>query len=159
MQRAGRTGRVRPGNVYRLYPKQAYDSFLAPFESGEILRSPLDTVILNLRTIVSEESITELLLDCLEPPKVENIQRSLASLYMAGFIDAPDDNFETTAMGNLVVSLGIDSTLGALIGLGIKLGILEAAIEIANALSSPQSVWLIPNLIMQEPLVYNGMCI
>ena len=139
-----------------MYPKKAYDSFLAPFEHGEILRSPLDNVILNLRTIVSEESITDMLMDCLEPPKIENIQRSLASLYMLGFIDVPDDDFDITAMGNLVVSLGIDSTLGAMIGLGIKLGIVEEAIEIANALSSPQSVWLIPNLMMQEPRVYNG---
>jgi len=155
-QRSGRTGRVRPGNVYRLYPKKAYDTCLAPFELGEILRSPLDTVILNLRTIVDEESVTKLLLDCLEPPKIENIQRSLGSLHKSGFINQPVDNFNITASGNFVLSLGIDFTLGALIGLGNKLGVSSAAIEIANVLSFPQSPWRTPNSLMQEPEVYNG---
>lgn len=140
-QRSGRTGRVRPGNVYRLYPKVAYDNYFAPFEIGEILRSPLDAVVLNLRTIVDEESVTKLLLDCLEPPKIENIQLSLNSLHKSGFIDQPVDEFSITASGDFVLSLGIDFTLGALIGLGTSLGVTSAAIEISNAHSSPHSPW------------------
>ena len=45
-QRAGRTGRVRPGNVYRLYTRKAYESCLEEFEPGEMVRIPLDSVIL-----------------------------------------------------------------------------------------------------------------
>jgi len=105
----------------------------------------LDTVILNLRTIVDEESVTNLLLECLEPPKIENIQRSLDSLHKSDFIDQPMYEFDITSLGDLVVSLGIDLPLVDLIGLGMKLGITSAAIEIANVLSLPQSPWLTPN--------------
>ena len=67
-QRAGRTGRVRCGNVYRLYSRDAYNEYFASFEAGEILRSPLDSVILNLRDMLNDEPVTEILLECLEAP-------------------------------------------------------------------------------------------
>ena len=35
-QRAGRTGRVRKGNVYRLYPKTMFENNMAHFELGEM---------------------------------------------------------------------------------------------------------------------------
>lgn len=53
-QRAGRTGRTRPGNVYRLYSQKTYKSMI-PFEVGEIHRSSLDTVVLNLREMCPKE--------------------------------------------------------------------------------------------------------
>ena len=37
-QRAGRTGRVRPGTVYRMYARNNYESHMDPFEPGEMLR-------------------------------------------------------------------------------------------------------------------------
>ena len=37
-QRAGRTGRVRPGYVYRIYARANYESHMEPFEPGEMLR-------------------------------------------------------------------------------------------------------------------------
>ena len=37
-QRAGRTGRVRPGTVYRMYARDCYESCMDPFEPGEMLR-------------------------------------------------------------------------------------------------------------------------
>ena len=40
-QRAGRTGRVRPGNVWRLYSQALFDAF-TEHEQAEIHRQPLD---------------------------------------------------------------------------------------------------------------------
>jgi HrpA-like RNA helicase len=37
-QRAGRTGRVRPGTVYRMYARQSYEADMDAFEPGEMLR-------------------------------------------------------------------------------------------------------------------------
>ena len=53
--------------------------------------------------------------------------------------------------------LGIDFTLGTLIDLGIALNVTTAAIEIANVLSFSQSPWRPPNLLIQEPKVYNDI--
>tara|TARA_B110000305_G_C19253523_1_gene545938 strand:+ start:213 stop:611 length:399 start_codon:yes stop_codon:yes gene_type:complete len=37
-QRAGRTGRVRPGSVYRLYSRNMFERHFEEFENGEIKR-------------------------------------------------------------------------------------------------------------------------
>ena len=37
-QRAGRTGRVRPGTVYRMYARECYETYMDSFEPGEMLR-------------------------------------------------------------------------------------------------------------------------
>jgi HrpA-like RNA helicase len=155
-QRAGRTGRVRPGNVFRLYPKMAFDRFFRPFEEGEILRCPLDSVILNLRTIVQDESVSELLKECIEPPDLVNIENSFFSLHKKNFITEATDQFAITPLGELVVALGIDLSIAALVGFGIRLGLLSETIELAAILSFPKSPWLLPNPLLQDPEVYNG---
>lgn len=43
------------------------------FESGEMLRMPLDSVILSLKEILAEAT-TQALLDCLEPPDLSTIE-------------------------------------------------------------------------------------
>jgi len=106
-QRAGRTGRVWEGNVYRLYPGSAFDTYFAQFEEGEILRSPLDLIILNLRTMVQEESVSTLLMECIEPPEVANIENSFINLHNRKFITEASDDFKITLFGEFVVSLGI----------------------------------------------------
>eukprot|EP00978_Attheya_sp_CCMP212_P005350 scaffold11962_cov59-Attheya_sp.AAC.4 len=154
-QRAGRTGRVRNGNVYRLYSRNTYKNYMEEFDSGEMVRVPLDSVILSLREMLNEE-VTPILLQCLEPPDISNIERSFESLYKSTFISAPDDSGDITTLGSLVVSLGIDLTLGSLVGLGIQFGVAPEAIELAAILSFPQSPWSIPNPLYQEPEQYNG---
>lgn len=47
-QRAGRTGRVRPGIVYRLYPKALYDEIFTEKIPSELHNSPLHDVIVNI---------------------------------------------------------------------------------------------------------------
>jgi HrpA-like RNA helicase len=140
-QRSGRVGRVRPGTVvrtidslncccifrilmrciqsdqYRLYTKEAYHNMMKEFESGEMLRMPLDSVILMLKEILHEET-TPALLNCLEPPDLSTIERSYESLHKANYISHPDDSGEITVLGAFVSALGIDLALGALIGLG-----------------------------------------
>ena len=93
-----------------------------PFESGEMVRIPLDQVILSLRDMMNE-AVTPILLDCLEPPDVTNIERSFESLFTSNFITDASDRGEITSLGGLVVALGIDLKLGALVGLGIQFGV------------------------------------
>ena len=38
-QRAGRTGRTGPGEVFRLVPRAAYPELLAPFEPAQLMLS------------------------------------------------------------------------------------------------------------------------
>jgi HrpA-like RNA helicase len=70
------------------------------FEPGEIVRTPLDSVILTLRTILEDGEVTSTLLECIEPPQMATISRSFESLYNSDFITAPSDACEITTLGN-----------------------------------------------------------
>jgi len=154
-QRAGRTGRVRPGTVYRLYARNTFEHYMDSFEPGEMSRIPLDSVILNLADMLKEEVIP-ILLDCLEPPNISNIDRSFQSLYDSNFITSPDDGGEITKLGSLVVGLGIDLTLGSLVGLGIQFGVAAEAVQIAGILSFPKTPWVMTNPVFHDPETFNG---
>ena len=155
IQRAGRTGRVRDGNVYRLYSREVFEKYMEPYEKGEIVRIPLDSVILSLRDMLSEE-VTPVLLQCLEPPDISNIERSFQSLHQNNFISDPNDSGDITSLGSLVVVLGIDLTLGALVGLGIQFGVAAETIQMAAILSFSKSPWFITNPLFHKADKYNG---
>ncbi|GFH53217.1 hypothetical protein CTEN210_09693 [Chaetoceros tenuissimus] len=155
-QRSGRTGRVREGSVYRLYPKSAFESHFQPFEEGEMLRSPLDSVILNLRTIIAkEDSVTQMLKECIQAPDLKQIENSYASLYNRFLISEPSDHFDVTALGSFVSALGIDHAIASMVGVGAILGLLPETIDMAAILSFPKSPWLLSNAILQEPEIFN----
>jgi len=150
IQRAGRTGRVRKGNVYRLYTKKAFDSCLEEFEPGEMVRIPLDSVILMLKQILHEE-VEPVFRECLEPPALETIGRSFQSLYYWNFLTEASDQADITPLGSFVSALGIDLSLGSFVGLGIQLGVAAEAIEMAAMMSVPKTpfqiaspMWLTP---------------
>jgi HrpA-like RNA helicase len=155
-QRAGRTGRLRPGTVYRLYERESYDSHMDAFEPGEMRRIPLDSVILMLKQMLSDEDITQVLLSCLEPPDISSIDRSFESLFRSHFITSSDETCNITTLGSFVSALGIDLALGSLIGLGIQFGVGAEAIQMASILSFPKSAWIQSNPLIHEPANYNG---
>ena len=156
-QRAGRTGRIRNGFVYKLYTRDFYDNQMQPFEPGEMLRIPLDSVILTLKGILPrEESATQVLLECLEPPSASTIDRSLTSLHESRFISSPDDEGEITTLGSFVSALGTDLLLGSLIGLGIQFGVGPEAILLAGALSfGTKPPWIMSNMLIHGAREFN----
>jgi HrpA-like RNA helicase len=153
-QRAGRTGRVRPGNVYRLYTRHAYESYMDEFEPGEMVRIPLDSVILMLKEMLHEE-VKPVLLSCIEPPNMDTIERSFQSLHKWNYISEPDDHGEITTLGSFVSSLGIDLAFGSFIGLGIQFGVAAEAIEMAAAMSFPKTPFQITSPLIHTPAQYN----
>ncbi|KAL2760870.1 hypothetical protein ACRALDRAFT_1090763 [Sodiomyces alcalophilus JCM 7366] len=50
-QRAGRAGRTGPGHCYRLYSSAVYERDLPQFSEPEILRMPIDGVVLQLKAM------------------------------------------------------------------------------------------------------------
>lgn len=156
-QRAGRTGRVRPGTVYRMYSRENHNSHMESFEPGEILRIPLDSVILMLKQILPDEEVTKVLSSCLEPPNTSTIERSFDSLFRQHFITTPEDSTcQITHLGNFVSELGIDLSLGSLIGLGIQFGVGAEAIQMASILSFPKSPWIQSNPLIHDSASYNS---
>eukprot|EP00934_Nitzschia_sp_Nitz4_P002355 Nitzschia sp. Nitz4//scaffold120_size68122//58196//63238//NITZ4_006055-RA/size68122-processed-gene-0.41-mRNA-1//1//CDS//3329534311//2355//frame0 len=156
-QRAGRTGRIRPGNVYRLYTREAYEQFIPEFEVGEMTRIPLDSVILSLKDMLKEE-VTPVLLDCIEPPPLTTIDNSFQSLNEWHFLSRPDDEGHITSMGKFASATGIDLRLASLIGLGIQFGVAAEAIEMAATFSAPKTPFQISNPLFHSPEEYNTIC-
>ena len=145
---------MREGNVYRLYSGDTFHKHMPAFESGEMVRIPLDSVILSLREMLGE-AVTPILLDSLEPPDISTIERSFKSLHDSNFISTPTDEGEITSLGSLVVALGIDLTLGAFVGLGIQFGVAAEAIELAAILSFPKSPWAMTSPMYHDTITFN----
>ena len=157
IQRAGRTGRVAPGTVYRLYPRSIYENCFEPFEIGEILRIPLDSVVLMLKEIIPQsESVTNVLRNCLEPPDLGSIDNSLLHLHKARLITTAIDDCEITELGKFVLALGIDLSLGCLVGLGIQFAVGPEAIQLAGILACDKGPWLMSNPLVHPIGQYNG---
>eukprot|EP00635_Sarcinochrysidales_sp_CCMP3193_P009447 CAMPEP_0118893450 /NCGR_PEP_ID=MMETSP1166-20130328/2650_1 /TAXON_ID=1104430 /ORGANISM="Chrysoreinhardia sp, Strain CCMP3193" /LENGTH=1646 /DNA_ID=CAMNT_0006832261 /DNA_START=151 /DNA_END=5091 /DNA_ORIENTATION=+ len=206
IQRAGRTGRVRPGNVYRLYSRHRFHTMMRPHDVSDIHKTPLDSVVLNFyamlrssssssaaaaksassssglnrrggrnnndtlqvtgepgtttttTTMNVDESISDLLAETLEPPAPTSVARAFESLHAQGFLTQPDDWGDLTGMGSFVSSLGLDLSLGRLVGLGAQLGCLDDAVTLAAVLSQPQSPWRKASpLVHEDPDDYNAI--
>jgi HrpA-like RNA helicase len=155
-QRSGRTGRLRPGTSYHLYTRQNFYEHMDDFEPGEMLRIPLDSVILMLKGMLKEEEIKTVLQDCIEPPNMSTIDRSLESLYRSNFITSPSGSCEITQLGSFVSALGVDLALGSLVGLGIQFGLAAEAIQLAGVLSFPQPPWIMSNPLVHDAKSFNG---
>lgn len=56
-----RTGRVRPGTVYKLYSKTLGESYMEEHEAAEIRRLPLDSVILDLKNMLNSSPVVPVL--------------------------------------------------------------------------------------------------
>ncbi|CAN0470764.1 unnamed protein product [Laminaria digitata] len=61
MQRAGRTGRVRPGTVYKLYSRVMGERIMSEHADSEIKRLPLDSLVLDLKSMMPDSPVVPVL--------------------------------------------------------------------------------------------------
>lgn len=83
MQRAGRTGRVRPGKVFRLYSKNRFSHF-DEFPTAEMVHSPLQEVVLTLKSMFN--TVTDVMKEFVEPPPIEMIKASFGYLHSGNHV-------------------------------------------------------------------------
>lgn len=116
-QRAGRTGRTRPGEVYRLYSRNFYD-MLDEHPTAEVRRIPMQDVIIRLRFDFEKtrnfKGVVPILCNLLEPPSVTNIDSSFQNLYQSGMITEASDEGRLTSLGSFCSGLSMDIQLGML---------------------------------------------
>mmetsp|Transcript_4342 Transcript_4342/g.10499 ORF Transcript_4342/g.10499 Transcript_4342/m.10499 type:complete len:1328 (+) Transcript_4342:191-4174(+) len=157
VQRAGRTGRVRPGCVIRLYSERLFSEGFEPFDTAEITRMPLDNVIVSLRAMFGDGPITPLLEETIEPPDILTIARSFRSLYEGRLLSAPDDSGQLTSVGGFVAGLGCDLTIGRLVAMGAQLGVLPESVAIGAALGLPHSPFVQASALVHPAQQYNAL--
>ncbi|KAK0080680.1 hypothetical protein PV325_013516 [Microctonus aethiopoides] len=135
-QRAGRTGRVMDGRVYRLIPKRFYAT-LPDENPPEILTAPLEMIILRAK-VLDLDTPKALLALALDPPDISNMERTILLLREAGgLLTIEGDNFdgELTDLGRVMSQLPIDIHITKMIVLGHVFSVLREAIIIGASMS------------------------
>ena len=158
-QRAGRTGRVRSGTVYRLYTKETYQ-MMREHELAEVLRRPLDDVVLNMWTVLEDAEnflgVTPFLHRLIETPDVSYIEKAYEKLFEASLITFPSDDGNLTPAGRFVSALPLDLSLGRMLSYGVLLGVPAETVVMAAAMALPRSPYRIANPIFLDPDIHNG---
>jgi HrpA-like RNA helicase len=159
IQRAGRTGRIRPGTVYRLYTRELYDSFV-DFEEAEIHRKPLHEIILSLKATFQDShghsGVIPILSDMLETPDLSKVDECLEYLHEGKMITAPTDMARLTSRGEFAGHLPLDIGLANMVMYGINLGVGPESIVAAAALAQPKSPFRVAHpLVHNDPMEYN----
>lgn len=98
-QRAGRTGRVCDGRVYRMVHRRYYADHLLDETEAEIMRAPLETTILRIKMLERQnENPITILNKCMNTPETESILNSILILKEVGGLHAYDldENFMHT---------------------------------------------------------------
>ncbi|XP_011664855.1 ATP-dependent RNA helicase TDRD9 isoform X2 [Strongylocentrotus purpuratus] len=139
-QRKGRAGRVSSGQVYRLIHKAFYEEYIDEYAIPEILRCPLEQLILQVKVLDLGEPKAILAL-ALEPPNLDNIERTILLLKEVGGLTTirssvanPHDG-ELTFVGRVLASLPVDIRIGKLLVLGHVFGCLKECLVIGAGLS------------------------
>lgn len=159
-QRAGRTGRVGPGQVFRLYTKTLFESFREHSE-GEVLRVPLHDMILKLRGIMEKSldfnGVIPILADLPDPPNLNNLRKSFEYLFESGLITEPSDEGKLSIPGKFLSQLPVSLRLGRFLVYAIFLGFFEEATIIAAALQLPKTPFRLPSpYIVKDPAIMNS---
>ncbi|XP_011646835.1 LOW QUALITY PROTEIN: probable ATP-dependent RNA helicase spindle-E, partial [Pogonomyrmex barbatus] len=139
IQRAGRTGRVMDGRVYRLVPKAFYDNILDDESTPEMLRVPLTNVILRAKALDIDEPRI-LLSQSLDPPSLSNLANNILILKEVGALVNEDNSYlpfdgKLTDLGKIMARLPLDIRISKFIMLGHVFGVLRDAIIMGASMS------------------------
>ena len=85
-QRAGRAGRTGPGHCYRLYSSAFFDQHMVRFQPPEILCTPLEDLLLNMRALGIQEVDN---FPFPSQPPASSLKRALDMLVHLGAVSQP----------------------------------------------------------------------
>lgn len=143
-QRAGRAGRVSAGTCYRLYTKKEHDEHFEDFTTPEMLRMDLSSLVLHSLSMYHPESghSLQVLRNTPDPPTDIRLSQTLKGLEESGLLyrDLKDDeNATLTPLGRVVSSLPASPRIGRMLMMGLALGAIEPALQLAALLSVPKA--------------------
>jgi ATP-dependent RNA helicase DHX29 len=131
-QRKGRAGRVREGTCYALYTRQCYEKRMKKFQTPEIMRVPLEEMILQIHALRLGATADEFLSKVLQPPLKKAVQGATENLIQAGALTKAES---LTALGTHLAALPVDVYIGKLLVMGALLQCMSPALSIAACLS------------------------
>lgn len=135
-QRAGRSGRTKPGKCFRLYTEEAFNE-LPDANIPEIQRSNLAPFILQLKALGIDNVLR---FDYLTPPPAELMVKALELLYSLGALD--DYAKLTKPLGTQMAELAVEPMMAKTLLSAAKFGCLSEILTIAAMTSLGGSVWV-----------------
>ena len=132
VQRAGRAGRLRPGQCYRLW-SAAQQQLLSPHSPAEILKADLAPVALQLLQWGVDDPAQ---LSWLDPPPRGAWQQAIDLLKSLGAIEIKNNSLVLSAHGQAMASLPVHPRLAHLLICGKAAGFVDRAVHLACLLSN-----------------------
>ncbi|KAI9916199.1 hypothetical protein PsorP6_017911 [Peronosclerospora sorghi] len=113
LQRSGRAGRVMPGTAFHLLTESFRDVCLAQYNTPELLRKPLDRIVLQLKGQLHQFGVpSSLLQQALDPPNLAHIGGAYKLLSYFDAINAADEkNSRLTQFGTFVCHMPLNLEL------------------------------------------------
>jgi RNA helicase HrpA len=136
IQRAGRAGRLAPGECWRLYPESDFND-RQKFQIPEIQRSNLAHVVLMMKKIGIEDVK---LFEFIDPPETKVLEQALDTLKILG---ALDENEQITKVGEIMAELPLEPHISRMVIEAEKHNCVETVCTIASFLGG-RSVFVRP---------------
>ncbi|KAK0336444.1 putative ATP-dependent RNA helicase DHR1 [Friedmanniomyces endolithicus] len=131
-QRTGRAGRTGPGHCYRLYSSAVYERDFAEHTVPEILRTPLESTVLQLKSMEIENVVNFPF-----PTSPDGVQLMLAErlLRTLGAIGNEQENGRITELGKEVMGFPVNPRFGKMLMLAQRNGVLAYTVAIVAGLA------------------------
>lgn len=131
-QRKGRAGRVREGFCYSLYTRACYMDRMKKYQTPEIMRVPLEEMILQIHHLHLSDTADEFLSKVLQPPQKKSVDGAISNLIQVGALTKEED---LTALGGHLAQLPVDVNVGKMLIMGALFHCLSPVLSIAACLS------------------------
>ncbi|KAG7887048.1 hypothetical protein KL936_004569 [Ogataea polymorpha] len=128
-QRAGRAGRTGPGHCYRLFSSAIYESEFAQFSKPEILRMPVESVVLTMKSM-GIDNITNF--PFVTPPTRDSLRKAEKLLQHLG---ALDDRMIITKLGQKMSHFPLSPRFAKMLLVANQQGCLPYIIAVVSGLS------------------------
>ena len=135
-QRRGRAGRTQPGQCYKLYTRRTERDKMSAFSVPEILRTPLDSLVLQVKAMNEDIDVGAFLRRAIDPPHVDALAAAWQTLQDLGAIEGEDRESRLTALGRHMSMIPVDLRLAKMLVLGTIFKCLDPVLTIAAILSS-----------------------
>lgn len=128
-QRAGRAGRTGPGHCYRLYSSALYEGEFAEYTDPEILRTPIEGVVLQMKSMGLYNVIN---FPFPTPPSRQGLAKAEKLLKNLGALTS---NGQVTAIGRSLSTYPLSPRFGKMLHIGHQHGCMPYVIALVAALA------------------------
>jgi ATP-dependent RNA helicase DHX37/DHR1 len=143
-QRAGRAGRTGPGHCYRLYSSAVFNDFFPEFAAPEILRTPLESVVLQMQRLGIDRVLS---FPFPSPPDRIQLKQAIQHLQYIGALEMIDNKASSgvrtkedavpriTKLGKTISYFPVAPRYAKMLVLGKQGGCMPYVVAIVAALS------------------------